>query len=213
MLEYELQAWKSGHSGVAGVDEAGRGPLAGPVVAAAVQIERGFLEREQDGLLRGMNDSKKLTAVQRESLNGVLTACDAVEYAVGVASVEEIDAMNILRATHTAMARAVQGLPHRPPVVLVDGLAVSGLPCESRAIVRGDSRSLSIASASIVAKVWRDRLMVELDQEYPGYGFSRNKGYGTREHVEALRRQGPCVHHRRSFSPVSQLQFDLEGGA
>ena len=187
---------------VAGVDEAGRGPLAGPVVAAAVILPDDFH-------LDGVNDSKKLTARKRESLYAELTACAEIAWAVAEAAVEEIDRLNILRATHLAMARAIASLPQKPHHALVDGLPVRGLPVEHTALVEGDTLSLSIAAASIIAKVTRDRIMTELDAHFPQYGFARHKGYGVREHLEALRRYGPCPVHRRTFQPVAQARFAL----
>ena len=191
---------------VAGVDEAGRGPLAGPVVAAAVILPDGF---ELDGL----NDSKKVAPKKRATLHAKLTAQAEVLWAVAEACVEEIDRLNILRATHLAMARALDALPRRPDHALVDGLPVRGLPVEHTALVEGDALSLSIAAASIIAKVTRDRLMTDLDAEYPQYGFARHKGYGVREHLEALRNHGPCPVHRRTFQPVAQTQIAFQAAS
>lgn len=202
MLQFERQAWEQGVVRLAGVDEAGRGPLAGPVVAAAVVFERTFLEAEQHRLLRDIDDSKTLTESQRETAYALLTGRCPLAMGVGVADVAEIDSLNILRATHLAMARALNALPVLPELALVDGLPVTGLPCPSQAIVDGDARSLIIAAASIIAKVTRDRLMRELDREYPVYGFAQHKGYGTRAHMQALLQHGPCPAHRRSFRPV-----------
>lgn len=200
-MSFEAEAYASGFNGVAGVDEAGRGPLAGPVVAGAV-----ILPARWEGLA-GLNDSKQLTVGQRERLFSSLLERDDVCWAVGVADREEIDRLNILRATHLAMARAVEGLAVRPDFCLVDGLPVKGLPVPHRAIVKGDGRSLSIAAASVLAKVTRDRMMEEADLLYPQYGFAKHKGYGTKAHMEALRRHGPCPLHRRSFAPVSQMEL------
>ena len=191
---------------VAGVDEAGRGPLAGPVVAAAVILPDNF---ELDGL----NDSKKVAPKKRATLHAKLTAQAEVLWAVAEACVEEIDRLNILRATHLAMARALDALPRRPDHALVDGLPVRGLPVEHTALVEGDALSLSIAAASIIAKVTRDRLMTDLDAEYPQYGFARHKGYGVREHLEALRNHGPCPVHRRTFQPVAQTQIAFQAAS
>ena len=202
MLQFERQAWEQGVVRLAGVDEAGRGPLAGPVVAAAVVVERIFLEAEQHGLLRDIDDSKTLTEPQRESAFVLLAERCPMAMGVGLADVAEIDSLNILRATHLAMARALNALPVLPELALIDGLAVPGLPCPSQAIVGGDARSLIIAAASIIAKVTRDRLMRDLDREYPVYGFAQHKGYGTRAHMQALLQHGPCPAHRRSFRPV-----------
>ena len=196
--EWERRARAEGWQWVAGVDEAGRGPLAGPVVAAAVILPESWAHP----LLR---DSKQLTPEQRESVL-VEIETNAVALAWSVATPDEIDALNILRASHLAMARALQQLVPTPNYALVDGLPVTGLPCEHRAIVKGDVLCLSIAAASIVAKVRRDALMVELDAEYPAYGFSRHKGYPTPAHLEALTRHGPCGVHRRSFRPVAEWE-------
>ena len=185
---------------VAGVDEAGRGPLAGPVVAAAVILP-------DDCAIEGLNDSKKLTAKKREHFHAMLTVRADIHWGIGQADVAEIDRLNILRATHLAMARAVAALPRKPDHALVDGLPVRGLPVPHTALVGGDTLSLSIAAASIIAKVTRDRLMTALDAEYPQYGFARHKGYGVREHLEALRSHGPSPVHRRSFQPVAQAQL------
>lgn len=202
MLRFERKFWGDGFRRVAGVDEAGRGPLAGPVVAAAVVLDRTLAEAEEHGILREVTDSKKLSPSTRESLCAVLTSLPSVEIGIGVAEVDEIDALNILRATHLAMARALQALPSLPDHALVDGLAVPNLPCSSTAIVKGDARSLSIAAGSIVAKVARDRRMREVDKQYPQYGFAKHKGYGTAAHVQALLEFGPCPEHRLTFRPV-----------
>ena len=206
MLRHERAAWADGFSCICGIDEAGRGPLAGPVHAAAVVFERAFLEREAAAALSGLTDSKQLTAARREFFLGFLQECPAARIGLGVATVEEIDTLNILNANYLAMRRAVAALGDpQPDLALVDGNPVKGLPIPHRAIVKGDASSLSIAAASIVAKVTRDRWMDEQDALYPGYGFSRHKGYGTDAHLDALRRLGPCPIHRRSFGPVSQL--------
>ncbi|MFM8683091.1 MAG: ribonuclease HII [Chthoniobacterales bacterium] len=191
---------------VAGVDEAGRGPLAGPVVAAAVILPDDFA-------LDGLNDSKKVSAAKREKFYAILTATAEILWAVAEATVEEIDRLNILRATHLAMARAIEALPRKPDHALVDGLPVRGLPVEHTALVEGDSLSLSIAAASIVAKVTRDRLMVELDARHPQYGFAQHKGYGVKKHLEALRNHGPCPAHRRTFQPVAQTQLPFQAAS
>ena len=205
MLEHERVCWAEGIQRLAGVDEAGRGPWAGPVVAAAVVITPAFAEAEIAGVLNGLDDSKKLTPERREFFFAVLQSHPEITCATGSADVAEIDRLNILRATHLAMARALAALQPPADYALVDGLPVQGLPCPSRAIVRGDSLSLSIAAASIIAKVTRDRLMVNLDKEYPAYGFAAHKGYGTARHQRALRELGPTLQHRRSFRPVREL--------
>ena len=185
---------------VAGVDEAGRGPWAGPVVAATVVLNAGDLPPQ---LRATITDSKLLTAERRAALQPAILAC--ADAALGIASVAEVDTMNILQATLLAMRRAVARLAHVPDLVLVDGNRAPCLPCEVRTVVGGDRKSLSIAAASIVAKVARDRLMARLAADYPGYGWERNAGYGTAEHQAALARLGPCVHHRRSFRPIREL--------
>ena len=182
---------------IAGVDEAGRGPLAGPVVAAAVILNRKKIPK-------GLNDSKKMTAEARETAFAAILDC-AIAVGIGEASVDEIDLINIRQATHLAMARAVRALATAPMFALVDGNDAPALPCPCDTIVEGDGRSVSIAAASIVAKVTRDRLMIALHGEHPGYGWITNKGYGTSEHLEALGRLGPCRHHRRSFAPVHNI--------
>ena len=206
MLRHERAAWVDGFSCVCGIDEAGRGPLAGPVHAAAVVFDRDFLERESTASLSRLTDSKQLTAAQRDAFYALLSSYPSARIGLGVASVEEIDTLNILNANYLAMRRAVAalGVP-QPDLALVDGNPVKGLPISHRAIVKGDASSLSIAAASIVAKVTRDRWMDAQDALYPGYGFARHKGYGTHEHLDALRRLGPCPIHRRTFGPVSQL--------
>ncbi|MDQ0027091.1 ribonuclease HII [Variovorax paradoxus] len=180
---------------VAGVDEAGRGPLAGPVVAAAVILD-------DKRPIRGLADSKTLTPLQRERLNDQILA-KALCCSVAQASVEEIDTHNILQATMIAMRRAVEGLRLKPAKVLVDGNRLPTLDVLAEAIVNGDARIKAISAASILAKVHRDRLCQQLHVEFPLYGFAGHKGYGTPEHLEALLRHGACVHHRRSFSPVA----------
>jgi ribonuclease HII len=185
---------------VAGVDEAGRGPLAGPVVAAAVVLDARRFPR-------GLDDSKKLTAEAREDLYKRLRKCAGI--GVGIAEVEEIDRINIYQATMMAMSRAVDALGLEPGMVLVDGNALPKWRYAATAIVSGDAICRSIAAASIIAKVTRDRIMIAHDAVHPGYGWARNKGYGTRDHQAALRELGPTQHHRRSFAPVAQLMLSL----
>lgn len=199
-FEIEHRFHKDGTDPVAGVDEAGRGPLAGPVVAAAVILPSG-------SAIDGLNDSKKLTAKSRDRLYHEITDHPRIHWGVGIAEVDEIDRLNILRATHVAMERAVSELSVVPSMCLIDGLPVPCFPYPSHAVVKGDSISLSIAAASIVAKVTRDRIMSRLDAEYPQYGFANHQGYGTRRHLAALERHGPCPHHRMSFRPVAQFQL------
>ena len=193
--ERELRA--EGFCCVAGVDEAGRGPLAGPVVAAAVVLP----ELPE---LPGFFDSKQLSAESREELYRELMALPGVDVGVGIVEAPEIDELNILRATHLAMRKALLAL-RRVDAALVDGLPVRGLPVPSRNMIKGDARCASIAAASIVAKVRRDAIMVEADAKYPGYGFAEHKGYGCASHVEALKKLGVTPIHRRSFRPVREI--------
>ena len=196
---------------IAGVDEAGRGPLAGPVVAAAV-----ILPPEEEFDLP-VNDSKALDETFREELGERLRSDPRIVWAVAERSAVVIDRINILKATHEAMREAVLSLKIRPGMAFVDGLKVRDFPVEARFIVKGDALSASVAAASIIAKTHRDHLMVELDKRYPGYGFAKHKGYGTAQHLEALRNLGPCPEHRKTFGPVAriispppeQLEFDL----
>ena len=185
---------------VAGIDEAGRGPWAGPVVAAAVILDAGTLP---PSLAARLDDSKALSRATRRDLYGDLLLC--AEIGVGAAGAREIEEDNILRATFTAMARALSALPRRPAAALVDGNRAPDLPCRVETVVRGDSRSMSIAAASIVAKVTRDDLMARLAARYPGFGWERNAGYGTAEHRGALERLGPTPHHRRSYAPIRAI--------
>ncbi len=198
MLELEARAAWNGH--VCGVDEAGRGPWAGPVSAAAVILN-------PDDLPPGIDDSKALTEKRRALLEPEIKA-RALAWGVGFASVEEIDELNILHATGLAMRRAVEALAHPPVHALVDGNYRFKLPCAVTPVVKGDSRSLSIAAASILAKTARDRLMIEMDATYPGYGFASHKGYNAPIHQQALNTLGPCPEHRRSWAPIKAL---LEG--
>jgi len=198
-FELEAVELSLGRGPVVGIDEAGRGPWAGPVVAAAVLLDPAAIPD-------GLNDSKLLDEEAREAAYArIARAC---EYGVGIADVARIDRDNILQATLWAMAEAVRALRRKPSLALVDGNKAPRLACETRAIVEGDAKCLSIAAASIVAKVTRDRLMRDLAREHPGYGFERHKGYGTPEHKAAIERLGVCSHHRRSFRPV-QLALGL----
>jgi ribonuclease HII len=198
---YESRFLKTLAGPIAGVDEAGRGPLAGPVVAAAVILDRKRIPK-------GLNDSKQLSADAREELF-VLIMERAIAVGVGEAGVDEIDLINIRQATHMAMARAVRALSIAANFALVDGNDAPALPCPCDTIVDGDAKSVSIAAASIIAKVTRDRMMRALHDEHPHYGWVRNKGYGTAEHLEALGRHGPCHHHRRSFAPVHNILWPV----
>jgi ribonuclease HII len=202
----ERRALNKGIFPVAGCDEAGRGPLAGPVVAAAVVLDPSRIPR-------GLNDSKKLDAAKREVLYEKI--CAGAQVAVAFGSIERIDRDNILRTSLWALARAVKALPVRPRLVFVDGNQKIDCGCDCEAVVSGDALVASIAAASIVAKVTRDRLMTRLGQAYPGYGFERHRGYGVPEHIEALDRLGPTVHHRKSFAPVAArlAALNAESGA
>jgi ribonuclease HII len=200
MPDFSLET--AGPPPVCGIDEAGRGPWAGPVVAAAVILD-------PQAIPEGLDDSKRLTPERREELFAALQAAAVI--GVGRASVAEIGTMNILQASFLAMRRAVAALGHRPALALVDGdLLPPGLPCRARAVVGGDGLALSIAAASIVAKVTRDRIMVALSQQFPGYGWETNMGYGTAGHAEGLVRWGVSPHHRRSFRPVHNMLWEGE---
>ena len=199
-LENALRA--EGNSHVAGIDEAGRGPLAGPVFAAAVYLPDDFSHPV-------LNDSKKLTSVRREAIYEELVERSDIIISSDRSSVEEIETLNILQATHLAMKRAALALERAPDVVLIDGLEVKGFPFPQQAVVGGDGLSLSIAAASVVAKVERDRYMIEQGNKYPEYGFEKHKGYGTRMHMDALKEHGPCPLHRKTFAPIAQLAFNF----
>jgi ribonuclease HII len=196
-LKHERALRRSGRQCIAGIDEAGRGPLAGPVVAAAVILPEKFRHKE-------LNDSKKLSARTRERLYVEITTHPAVVWAMAVVESDEIDRINILQATHQAMRRAVAALTTPPDHVLIDGRPVRPFPVPQTALVGGDGLSFSIAAASVVAKVTRDRLMVEWDARHPGYDFAVHKGYGTELHLAKLRAHGPCPIHRRTFLPVQE---------
>ncbi len=202
MPDFSLEdaARREGFAVVAGIDEAGRGPWAGPVVAAAVILDGARLSIQ---LRTGLDDSKKLSAKRRRELFAALP--DYARIGIGRAEVGEIDRLNILRATFLAMTRALAALPNRPDLALVDGNRAPELPCPARSVVGGDARSLSIAAASIVAKVSRDGEMAALSIAHPGYGWERNAGYGTPEHRGALARLGPSPLHRTSFRPIAAM--------
>lgn len=190
-LEFENKALEKGYKLVCGVDEAGRGPLAGPVCAAAVILPEGLI-------IDGVNDSKKLSEKKREALFDVI--CEkAIAYSIQFADVEEIESVNILNATMNAMKRAVENLPVKADFAYIDGNRMPKLGIDGECIVKGDAKSMSVACASILAKVSRDRLLLEYAKEYPQYMFEKHKGYGTKVHVEAIREYGPCPIHRMSF--------------
>jgi len=199
---HERERLARGCERIAGVDEVGRGPLAGPVVAAAVVFSPEHIRAGLPEPLDVVNDSKKLSAKKRELLFKLLQSLDGLEFGIAIVEPAEIDRINILRATHLAMNNALTALGQMPGHVLVDGLPVASLGHEQTALVKGDSLSYSIAAASIIAKVTRDRIMMELDLEFPGYGFAAHKGYGTPGHLDALTRLGPCRVHRYSFAPI-----------
>ncbi len=209
-LSYELLSLKAGHTHIIGIDEAGRGPLAGPVSAAAVILPRGYTHDLLD-------DSKKLSEKKRELIYEDIMADDRILWGHSYAEAPEIDEVNILRATHAAMARSTQDLLDKYSIAretkiycLIDGLPLKNFPFSSEGIVKGDGISLSIAAASIIAKVKRDRKMLEYAEKYPQYGFERHKGYGTKVHLAALKDHGATSIHRQSFAPVAQLTLPLD---
>lgn len=201
-LAFERELWEQGMMRVAGVDEAGRGPLAGPVVAAAAILPRVWSEGGFDERLRDLNDSKQLTEAQRENFFQILTTHPDIKYGVALVDSETIDRINILQATHRAMNQALAQLNPPPNHALVDGRPVKTLLFPQTALVKGDARSYSIAAASVIAKVTRDRLMLSYDRQFPAYGFAGHKGYGTPVHLAAIAAHGPCAIHRRSFAPI-----------
>lgn len=209
-LSHECELWQQGSTTVAGVDEAGCGPLAGPVVAAAVVFPRAWLESGLYSRLRGLNDSKQLDEAQREKYFSILTAHPDIRHAIAVVDVEMIDQINIRQAAWRAMNLALDQLQPRAEHVLVDGLKIRWLPYPQTALVQGDCKSYSIAAASVLAKVTRDRMMRELDKQYPGYGFAEHKGYATPQHYAAIQQHGPCPIHRRSFAPFRPTATELE---
>jgi ribonuclease HII len=197
-LEHEKKLRARGFSFIAGIDEAGRGPLAGPVVAAAVILPAKFRHKV-------LRDSKQLTALQRDRIYEELVSNSEILWAVTALTHEDVDTLNILKATHQAMRLAVAKLSVQPDHVLIDGLPVRPFPIKQTALVGGDGLSLSIAAASVIAKVTRDRMMLDFDSQFPEYGFAQHKGYGTPQHLERLRQHGPSPIHRRTFLPVQQL--------
>ena len=216
-LENEEALFKETQAVIMGIDEAGRGPLAGPVFAAAVAF-RDLSEARKllDGTWREVVDSKKLSESKRDELSILIKCEPCCMWAVASATAEEVDALNILRATHLAMRRAALDLAERfrqsgPFAILVDGLPVKTLPFVSRNIIKGDAKALTVAAASILAKTARDSYCMEMHARYPQYGFDSHKGYPTKEHIAALRRAGPCPEHRRSFGPVREVLETLPG--
>ncbi len=196
----ENKLWKKGFQGIAGIDEVGRGPLAGPVVAAAVIFSKSI----KTDWIDDIQDSKKLSSKKRELL-AKLIKDEAVSYSIGVIPREQVDFLNILEATKLAMKTAINQLSVSPDALLIDALKLPEIPIHQKSIIKGDSISRSIAAASIVAKVHRDTMMKEYDEMYPGYGFARNMGYGTSEHLEKLQEIGACPIHRTSFAPVRRV--------
>lgn len=208
-LSYECDLWKKGISRVAGVDEAGCGPLAGPVVAAAVLFPPNWLETGLPAKFRGLNDSKQLTEDDREKFFERLRSHPDIQFAIAVMDVETIDRINIRQAAWRGMNQALDELQPRVEHVLVDGLRIRWLPYPQTALVQGDARSYSIAAASVLAKVTRDRLMRDLDKQFPGYGFAEHKGYSTPRHFAAIEKLGPCAIHRKSFAPLKPKELEL----
>ena len=206
---FERELLLQGMTWIAGVDEAGRGPLAGPVVAAAVMFPERWLQEGLPEELNGLNDSKQLTERQRERFFEVLTTCGEIQFAIAQMDAARVDEINILQATHRAMNDALAQLRPAPQHALVDGTRVKTLRFPQTPIVKGDSRSYSIAAASVLAKVTRDRLMVEYHERWPSYGFADHKGYGTAQHLAAIAAHGPCPIHRRSFAPLKQPEPGL----
>lgn len=208
-FEFEQPLWAAGIQRVAGVDEAGRGPLAGPVVAAAAILPPAWLESGLPKELSGLNDSKQLTEAQREKYFEFITRCGEIEFGIAEVSAAVIDEINILQATHRAMNDALGKLNPLPPHALVDGRPVKTLRVPQTAIVKGDARSFSIAAASVLAKVHRDRLMLKYAGEFPEYGFAGHKGYGTAKHLAAIAKHGACPIHRLTFAPLKPEQPKL----
>lgn len=202
LMKFERAAFKQGFKFIAGVDEAGRGPLAGPVVSAACILPKKCF-------IPGVDDSKKLTAQQRHDLFEKITTDSSIIYAIGVVSPEEIDRINILQATIASMLQAIAKLPSLPDMLLVDGLHLSHTTVPCQKIIKGDQQSQSIAAASIIAKETRDRMMKMYHMEWPQYGFDRHKGYGTADHYKALESHGPCPIHRKSFR-LDKKELDVE---
>ena len=210
-LQYEREHVARGLTRLAGVDEAGRGPLAGPVVASAVVMPESWTEEGIPESLRRLNDSKQINEKVREELFEVISLEQCVEHAIGIIDAPLIDEINILQATHRAMNDALSKLSSPVQHALVDGRPVRTLTVAQTAIIKGDAKSYTIAAASILAKVTRDRLMIQYDQKYPGYGFAGHKGYGTKAHRSAIEELGPCPIHRMSFAPLNKSQPEFFG--
>lgn len=208
-LEFERGLWSREFTLIAGVDEAGRGPLAGPVVAAAVILPAIWANGGFDERLTDLNDSKQLTEAQRENFFQIITTHPDLRYAIAIVDAATIDRINILQATHRAMNEALAKLQPQPQHVLVDGRPVKSMTLPQTALVKGDSRSYSIAAASVLAKVTRDRMMLEFNTKYPGYGFAIHKGYGVPQHLAAIEKLGPCPIHRMTFAPLKSKQTEM----
>ena len=208
-FEFERVLWRQNVARVAGVDEAGRGPLAGPVVAAAAILPARWAESGLPAELAGLNDSKQLTAKQREKFFTFITGCGEIEFGIAEVSAAVIDEINILQATHRAMNDALAKLNPLPPHALVDGRPVKTLRVPQTAIVQGDARSYSIAAASVLAKVTRDRLMLTAHAQWPEYAFAEHKGYGTAKHLAAIAKHGACPIHRKTFAPLKPKEPKL----
>ena len=206
-FEFERVLWRKNIARVAGVDEAGRGPLAGPVVAAAAILPSRWAETGLPAELAGLNDSKQLSETQREKYFQFITGCGEIEFGIAEIDAAVIDEINILQATHRAMNDALAKLNPLPPHALVDGRPVKTLRVPQTAIVKGDARSYSIAAASVLAKVTRDRLMLKFYAQFPEYSFAEHKGYGTAKHLAAIEKFGACPIHRKSFAPLKQKLF------
>ena len=206
-FEFERALWRKNVARVAGVDEAGRGPLAGPVVAAAAILPSRWAETGLPAELAGLNDSKQLSETQREKYFQFITGCGEIEFGIAEIDAAVIDEINILQATHRAMNDALAKLNPPPPHALVDGRPVKTLRVPQTAIVKGDARSYSIAAASVLAKVTRDRLMLKFSAQFPEYSFAEHKGYGTAKHLAAIEKFGACPIHRKSFAPLKQKLF------
>jgi len=197
LMKYEEELFSSGYELIGGIDEAGRGPLAGPVVASVVILPR-YTQ------IPGINDSKKLSPLQRERLSKTILET-IIDWGIGIVDEQTIDEINILQATYLAMEKAVQSMRLKPHFLLVDGHKIPHLDIPQKPIIKGDQLSISIAAASILAKVIRDRMMIEYDNEFPNYGFAQHKGYGTESHIEAIKKYGICKIHRRSFEPIKSM--------
>jgi ribonuclease HII len=208
-LTFERDLWARKFTLVAGVDEAGRGPLAGPVVAAAVILPATWANGGFEAKLSDLNDSKQLTETQREMFFEIIITHPDIHHAIAIVDAATIDRINILQATHRAMNEALARLQPQPQHVLVDGRPVKSMTLPQTAVVKGDSKSYSIAAASVLAKVTRDRMMLEFDTKFPGYGFAIHKGYGVPQHLAAIEKLGPCPIHRMSFAPLKPHQTEL----